>query len=294
MATTTRWPHILLLIAVRLAATCASAQIHKEVPREDGHSTPLMIYAAAGHPTGCPPLAVISHGAGGSEYGIRYLADALAAVGYTAVVAGHRESGLAPLQDEIRAHGMAEGIQAVVSDPAAEGDRLLDIGSALRWAEEVCHRPFRVLLGHSMGAETVMLEAGTPNLIHLASPPAAQNRFNAYVALSPEGPGIVFPDHAWSRLSAPMLILTGTFDQSLHGGVKARLVPWSEMPRAPHSCHWQGFIEGTSHFNFGGDGMGAARVKPIVTATVLSFLAGVRAHNCTAPASIVGLTVRRK
>jgi hypothetical protein len=50
-----------------------------------------------------------------------------------------------------------------------------------------------------------MLEAGAINMIAVASPPSGQDRFDAYVALSPEGPGIVFPDRAWRGIHKPML-----------------------------------------------------------------------------------------
>ena len=197
----------------------AFAQKRASAPRADGASTPLLVYPAKGRPAGgCAPLAVISHGAGGSEDGYRYLAEAMARDGFTAVVMGHRESGLASLRADMREHGILPGVEALVADPKAEQARLLDAGAALQWSAESCKAPFRVLLGHSMGAETVMLEAGARNLLGIASPPAGRDRFDAYVALSPEGPGIVFPEHAWGGIRKPMLVLTGTRDQSLKGG----------------------------------------------------------------------------
>jgi hypothetical protein len=46
----------------------------------------------------------------------------------------------------------------------------------LRWADKQCHARFRVLPGHSMAAETVMLEAGAHSMIHVQSPPAGCDR----------------------------------------------------------------------------------------------------------------------
>jgi hypothetical protein len=48
----------------------------------------------------------------------------------------------------------------LVADPVAERARLLDVDVTLVWAGAQCSPPFRVLPGHSMGAESVMLEAG--------------------------------------------------------------------------------------------------------------------------------------
>lgn len=285
----TRIAFVFLALALPL-----TAQERASAPRADGQTTPLLVYRAAGTVTGCAPLAVISHGAGGSENGYRYLAEAMAQNGFTTVVMGHRESGLSALSADMRKNGIRPGIKALVADPQAEQARLLDVGAALKWADGQCHVPFRVLLGHSMGAETVMLEAGAHNMIGVTSPPAGRDRFDAYVALSPEGPGIVFPEHAWSNIRKPLLVLTGTRDDSLQGGPEARQVPWHELPGGEGKCQWMGVVEGATHMNFAGSGMGADRVKPMVTETITSFLSGARAHECTLPGSVPGMTLQSK
>lgn len=87
----------------------------------------------------CAPLAVISHGAGGTERGYRYLAEAMAKMGYTAVVMGHRESSI---RADILRH-----VPEAVESRKTEQARLLDVGAALKWADGRCRSPFRVLLG---------------------------------------------------------------------------------------------------------------------------------------------------
>jgi predicted dienelactone hydrolase len=278
----------------RVASTPAPAASHISTPRADGQTTPLLVYAAEGVTSGCAPLAVISHGAGGSEEGYRYLAQAMSRLGYTAVVMGHRESGLSALRADMRAHGFRQGVQALVVDPHAEETRLLDVGAALKWADRQCAAPFRVLLGHSMGAETVMLEAGAKNIIGVDPAVAGQDRFDAYVALSPEGPGIVFAEHAWSGIHKPMLILTGTRDQSLKGGPPVRQIPWRELPGNAAQCQWLGVVDGATHLNFAGTGIGSERVKPLVTQTVADFLAGVQAGACHLPQTGSAMTMQAK
>lgn len=270
------------------------AQQRLSAPRADGQYTPLMLYLPAKPGAGCAPLALISHGAGGSENGYRYLAQAMARLGYTTVVMGHAESGLDALRADMLRYGIMQGLTELVADPSAEQARLLDTGAALQWANSRCHAPFRVLLGHSMGAETVMLEAGAKNIIDLASPPAGQDRFDAYVALSPEGPGIVFGGDAWSGIRKPMLILTGTRDQSLKGGAEARRVPWHDLPGGISQCQWLGVIDGATHMNFAGDGLGAEKVGPLVTETIAAFLEGARKHACTLPPALSGMTLQAK
>jgi dienelactone hydrolase len=282
-------PFFIATISARIAA-----QQHLTVPRSDGHSTQLMLYPAVAPTSKCAPLTVISHGAGGSEYGYRYLAEAMAQHGYTTIVMGHPESGLDALKNDMRQYGIMAGITELVADPDAEQARLLDVGAALQWANSRCHAPFRVLLGHSMGAETVMFEAGATNIIGVKSPPAGQSRFDAYVALSPEGPGIVFDGDAWNDIHKPMLILTGTRDQSLKGGPAARLVPWHDLPGTISHCQWQGVIDGATHMNFAGNGLGADKVKPMVTQTIFAFLAGVHQDSCALPPAASGITLQEK
>jgi len=268
-------------------------QERQAAARADGQSTPMIVYRPEASDS-CAPLAIISHGAGGSERGYRYLAKALARDGYTAIVLGHRESGFQALRSDMLAHGLVQGISALVSDQNAEQARLLDVEAALKWADAQCAAPFRVLLGHSMGAETVMLEAGAKNIIGVSSPPAALDRFDAYVALSPEGPGIVFPEHAWNGIRKPLLVLTGTRDQSLKGGPEARQIPWLDMPGSPGQCQWMGVIDQATHMNFAGSGMGVERVEPMVTATVANFLTGAHRHACGRPSPIAGMTLQSK
>lgn len=285
---------LLALSAFFLFSTILPAQQHLSAPRSDGKSTPLLLYPAQGASQACAPLAILSHGAGGSESGYRYLAEAMAQSGFTTIVMGHQESGLHALTSDMRAEGFRPGIRSLVADRNAEQARLLDVGAALRYADKQCHAPFRVLLGHSMGAETVMLEAGARNIINVPSPPAGRDRFDAYIALSPEGPGVVFPDNAWNAIRKPVLILTGTRDQSLQGGPQARQVPFNSLPGRPDHCQWMGVIDSATHMNFAGTGLGASSVETEVDQIAGSFLTGVRARSCTLPPTARRVILRAK
>jgi predicted dienelactone hydrolase len=171
---------------------------------------------------------------------------------------------------------------------------LLAVGVALAWAAGQCKSPYRVLLGHSMGSETVMLEAGAKNMIRIPYQSAGQDRFDAYVTLSPEGPGVVFPEQAWTGIRKPLLVLTGTRDQALMGGPQSRQVPWHELPGSVARCQWMGVINGASHMNFAGIGFGARRVDSLVTRTIAAFLDGARRGNCFLPPSIPTMTLQAK
>lgn len=275
------------------SVSVANAQERVSAPRPDGHETPLMVYRSGGS---CANLAVISPGAGGSENGFGYLAQSLQSSGFMVIVMGHRESGMEALRASIRSQDMQGGVQALVGSRDAEAARLLDTDAALAWADHQCHSSFRVLLGHSMGAETVMLEAGAKNALGIASPPVGQRRFNAYVAMSPEGPGLVFPEHAWSGITAPVYVLTGTRDETMQGGggPEARQIPWQQMPGAKGQCQWLGVIDGATHLNFAGAGFGAQRVEMLTSRTVAGFIAGVKSGACRVPATGAGMTLHGK
>lgn len=283
-----------LVWLLAFAAAFARAQQHLEVPRADGKTTPLLVYRAEHVPSSCARLAVISHGAGGSEDGYRYLAWFMASLGYTTVVMGHRESGFSALASDMSRDGIKPGVRDLVADPKAESARLLDVSAALQWADSQCHSPYRVLLGHSMGAETTLLEAGAKNILGIAAPPAGLNRFDSYIALSPQGPGVVYPDHAWNTIRKPVLILTGTRDESVRGGPESRQIAFSDLPGAPGLCQWQGVIDNATHMNFAGTGFGHAHVEALVTQTISSFLAGASRHNCALPQHVTGMDLKSK
>ena len=261
------------------------AQELVQAPRQDGAQMPLRVYAPS--VTGCAPLALISPGAGGSEDGYKYLAEAMRDDGWRAIVMGHKESGSKALVSDVReAGGVKKGLQELVNDPAAYNGRMMDIAAALKWAGTSCKAPFVALLGHSMGARTVMVEAGAKNTLGVK----ALDRFDAYVALSPDGPGPMFPENAWSSIRKPMLMLTGTRDGSLDGDWKTRTLPYDSLPAG---CKWLGVIDGATHMNFAGGGFAGSTEKLTLLETK-AFLDGLRGGRCGAPVPAQGITMQSK
>lgn len=248
--------------------------------------TPLRVYRPSSN--GCAPLALISPGAGGSENGYRYLAEGMQADGWRAIVMGHRESGAAALRSDIREkRGIKSGLRELVDDPKAYDARLMDIAAALKWAGQSCKAPYVALLGHSMGARTVMIEAGAKNKIAVKG----EDRFDAYVAMSPDGPDPVFPENAWSSIKKPVLILTGTRDKSMQtGDYKSRTIPYGSLPAG---CKWLGVIDGATHMNFAGIGFAKATEKLTLLETT-AFLDKLRAGKCGRPVQEDGITLESK
>ena len=233
----------------------------------------------------CAGIAIISHGAGGSENGYAYLGQALAAQGWLTLVPGHRESSRQALGKLVRQRGLENGLAQLITNPEAYQGRFMDIAAVHAWGQAYCNSPRAVLIGHSMGAATVMMEAGAKNHLGLVG----SNRFDAYVALSPQGKGSIFPEQAWQEINMPVLMLTGTQDAELGGGSwKTRLEPFNSMPPG---CKWLGVIDGASHMNFAGHGL-SRTAERLTVDTLLAFLA--RQPDCRTPAAQKGLSLQTK
>jgi predicted dienelactone hydrolase len=274
---------IALVAFVSLSVFC-DAQQTVTSPRSDGAQTPLRIFAPSGQ--ACAPLAVISPGAGGTENGYSYLAEGLRDRGYLAVVMGHKESGPATLRKDIVHEGIHGGLKDMVTDPTLQHDRMLDLTATLAWAEKQCRHPYKVLLGHSMGSDTVVFEAGATNKLDVHG----QDRFDAYVALSPSGPGLLFTKDSWSGIHQPLFVLTGTRDKGLEGTWEWRTAPYDGMPPG---CKWLGVVDGATHMNFAGVGF-AGKTKELTMGSVTAFLNGARSGKCALPATRAGITLKSK
>jgi alpha-beta hydrolase superfamily lysophospholipase len=265
----------------------AHAQQAILVKRADGARTPLMVYQPARAP-GCPPVALLSPGAGGDQNGLRYLGEALSADGWLAIVIGHRESGMAPLKRDIRqSHGIRGGVAELVGDASAYRARFMDITAARAWAQSSCPAPFIALLGHSMGARTVLMEAGARNKLGLH----ADGGFDAYVALSPAGPDSVFPPQAERGIKAPMLMITGTRDNGLDGDYRWRTQAFDALPAS--GCNRLAIVDGATHMNFAGGGF-ARKAKEAVVPLVEQWLDGLRMHQCLPVPRAAGVSVTTK
>jgi predicted dienelactone hydrolase len=264
------------LLLAWLLPLVAWAQTAIVVVRADGTVEPVIVYEAnAGR---CAPLALISPGAGGTEQGLAYLAIALRQHGWTTLVLGHKGSG----PDALRA-----GLLELTTDRSAYDSRFLDITAALTLQNRSCRDRRTVLIGHSMGAATVMLEAGAGSRLGL---PAGKDRFDAYVALSPQGPGSIFPESAWRGIAKPVLLITGTRDQALEGGWRSRTKPFRDMRRG---CKALAVVDGATHMNFAGVGF-AKGAEDVTTRLVLAFLDGVRDGRCQQLPALAGVSLQTK
>lgn len=247
--------------------------------RSDGAYANLHVFRPQ---VACNGVVVVSPGAGDDRDAMSWLGRALSQYGWLTVTMAHQESGRDSLRDRVRNGGLRDGLLALTTDPEAYDDRLEDAGAALRWARGQCHAGPAVLAGHSMGAVTVMIEAGAKNKLRLDS----DDRFDAYIALSPQGKGAIFPAGAWRDVRKPALLVTGTRDDPLEGKWQTRTELFADMPPG---CHWLAVVDGATHFNFAGFGYGHGDIEAKILPLIERFLDNVRGHRCAVPAPAVGV-----
>jgi predicted dienelactone hydrolase len=283
-----RKPHSRTIATLTLAASTLGSALADEtlsLRRQDGRSFEISVRAPSG--ATCRGIALVSPGAGGSAQGYRYLAEALASIGHLTVVIGHPESGRLALREHARGQGLREGLAELITEPEAYRARFMDIAAARQWASSRCNAPQAILVGHSMGAATVMIEAGARNRLGLQGSDA----FDAYIALSPQGSGSIFPADAWSDVRKPTLLLTGTRDNELGGrSWETRTEPFASLPPG---CKWLGVIDGATHMHFAGNGL-AQRSEALTIRTIGAFLEARTRGDCAPPPRARGIEVSAK
>jgi pimeloyl-ACP methyl ester carboxylesterase len=251
--------------------------------RADGAAVPLRIYPARGA-AACAPAMIISHGLGGSETTLGGLAGTMAARGWRVLVMGHAESGRDQLRAAFRGGNGLAGVDAAARARPLHAARFADLDAAYGEATRICRPPSLILAGHSMGAQTTMMEAGAVPLTGRMG----QNRFDAYIALSPQGIGTAFGPGAWAGVSKPVLMITGTNDRVVGGDYTARLSAFAGLPPGAKRL---AVIPGAGHLQIGG--VGSAGVTATVNALAAEF-AGQAARGTWAASSVAGVAVTDK
>ena len=270
--------------AAPAAKASPSTGVDQRVLRSDGAYAELHVFRP---PAACSGVAVLSPGAGDDRDALAWLGRALSQYGWLAVTMAHKESGRDSLRERVRNGGLRDGLLALTTDPEAYDDRFEDAGAALHWARTQCRAGPSVLVGHSMGAVTVMIEAGAKNKLGLDS----DDRFDGYIALSPQGSGPIFPAGAWHDVHKPVLLVTGTRDAPLDGKWQTRTEPFADLPPG---CHWQAVVDNATHFNFAGFGYGHGDIEAKVLPIIQRFLDNVRAHRCAVPTPASGVKFEAK
>ncbi len=275
----------LVMTAVPRAFAGVISQQALQLTRQD--QTVLSASAYLPDSIDCRGIAIISPGAGGSENGYMYLGKAMASLGYISVVIGHQESGRSALRSRLQNKGVSDGLAELITDPDVYRARFLDITAAKSWAQNRCQSGEAILIGHSMGAATILMEAGANNKLGVQG----KNSFDIYIALSPQGVGWGFPENAWTGIRKPVLMLTGTRDTEFGGASwETRKEPFANMPPG---CKWLGVVDGATHLNFAGVGL-SGNTEALTTKIISAFLESIHRQDCKAPEPLRGLNLSTK
>ena len=212
--------------------------------------------------TGPFPVIIFSHGLGGSRDGYEYLGRHWASHGYVSVHLQHKGSDTAVWIGQ--AHPL-EAMRESVKDPRNSVNRPLDVRFAIDQMEKINHDvgPLQGRLdlahlgmaGHSFGAWTTMAVIGQQFVgsngkeFSLPDP-----RIKAAVAMSatvPQDKSTL--DHAFGKIKAPCLHMTGTLDDSPIGETKAkeRRLPFDHITAADQ---YLVIFTGGDHMIFSGRG----------------------------------------
>lgn len=224
-------------------SSSALAQVSVTYSRIDGHTVEANIYPAFG--PRCAPLAIVSHGLGGTKDKNAQLAAALNQAGFRVVVPSHAESGPRQLFRSLR--GGKAAIEAAASSPESHRYRSADFTAILAVEEKRCRLPYKLLAGHSMGARATLLEAGAKTSTGIVG----RDRFDIYIAISAEGVESPFFPAAdsMSQISKPTMVITGTKDDSLDGPYQTRLSTYKALPSEIKRL---AIIDDATHMDLGG------------------------------------------
>ncbi len=280
--------------AYKLAPGSLSVQTAKFEIHDDarGKDLPLLAYApTAGGPY---PLVVFSHGAGGSRDVAPQLLSQWASHGYVVIAPSHADSVQLQAMQRLEqadqsVHPMDGILRSFATDPQVRIGRVDDIRLIVDKIDELPQlAPILAgridashigLGGHSAGAMTASLVGGATVDMGINGVGGEEahsfrdERFDAVLLLSGQGmtgPGGGFHKHSWESMTLPVMVQTGSYDNS------PRTRQTSTSRRHPYEYALQGdkylvYIEGALHMSFTGR---AANAEPGLSARWLERYLG--------------------
>jgi predicted dienelactone hydrolase len=202
---------------------------------------PMRVYLP--HERSAAPVVLFSHGLGGSRAGSAYLGFHWAGRGYVAVFLQHPGSDESVWRD-VPVRERLSKLQAAAGGPEFL-DRVQDVSAVIaqleRWHAEPGHLLHGRLnltavgmSGHSFGAITTQAVSGqsfpaiAARLVGLQPHP----RIKAAVLMSPSPPKVGTAESAFSKVTLPWLLMTGTHDGGPIGNItpESRLLVYPALP----------------------------------------------------------------
>ncbi|HZZ78011.1 MAG TPA: hypothetical protein VFE62_05815 [Gemmataceae bacterium] len=179
------------------------------------------------------PIIVFSHGTGGSRDTYAYLGKFWASHGYVVVHPQHAGSDTKAFVGKAN---LLEAMKKAIGDPRNAIERPKDVAFVLDQLTKMCKDDTKFrgklnldavgLAGHSFGAHTTLVAAGQK----MASLHVHDKRIKAIVPMSAPVPKLNV-DRAFAGMKVPMLLMSGTLDDSPLGDTRAkeRRVPFDKV-----------------------------------------------------------------
>nr|WP_231617855.1 acetylhydrolase [Novipirellula aureliae] len=248
----------MLSLAKPVFALETEAVKHLDLEPQDTNrdrTVPVRVYLSEQASAG--PIVLFSHGLGGSRTNNAYLGEYWAAAGYVCVFMQHAGSDQEVWQTARLRDRMTALKQAASAKNAA--DRVKDVSFVIdqleKWNQEVGHPLCGKLdlehigmSGHSFGAVTTLAVAGRKSLLGRSF---AEERIDAFFAMSPQPGEGLSAERALGHIRAPMLCMTGTEDDN---PLNNRVTPQfrREVYEAlPEGDKYELVFDGGHHFAFG-------------------------------------------
>lgn len=232
----------------------------------EGRDRPIEIKATWPKGSGKCPVIVLSHGMGGSKDVGAPLANSWASNGYIVLAPTHLDSFEYMSADQRRQYLAGQSAEFVKhfrsrpEDVTAMIDKIAEIERqepALKGRMDLTRLG---MAGHSFGAHTTMLIAGT-ELGGLRRMSFADKRFKCALMLSPQGIGGGLTKESWKPVTMPMMVISGTEDKSM---MDRDVTPESRQDPYKYSSSKDKFlvwIEGANHGLGGISGVRSQRIN---------------------------------
>lgn len=234
-----------LLAPIVLAPSSAHARLPRAGQRD------LEVRATWPEESGAHPLIIFSHGFRGSMDSYDPLVNHWAEHGFVVLQPNHADSlQYIPVGHRRSALEARPGSFANWSERPKEVslilDRLDEIERQIPALRGKIDRDRIGVGGHSFGAHTGQLIAGARTRLGQSF---KDPRVKAVLLISPQGRGNSFGDNAWKEVTGPLLVITGSRDQSITRTTpKERKEPFTLSPPGDKYLLW---IE-DGHHGFGG------------------------------------------
>ncbi|MFW5697627.1 MAG: alpha/beta hydrolase family protein, partial [Fimbriimonadaceae bacterium] len=234
------WPNMICLVSMFVLSTSLFTSHDFRIERE---GSDLLINVTAPEEPGTYPLLVFSHGRGGDETNYQPLVEGWVEQGYVVVRPRHADAGR-ERSDPTRFRNWSErpGEVSLILDEVESWSTVLEDGVKVDM-ERIG------VSGHSFGAHTAQLVAGTRTKEQGQYKSYRDERVDATILISGQGTGDLLDEGSWDSLKIPTMVVTGSLDF----GRNLQSIDWRIEPfeRAASQEKYLLFIEGADH-GFGG------------------------------------------